>query len=230
MHVARGFDVLHEVAAAPPFAQKRRTPAADRLRLQALQLARNERLVQAGYSYRIVPLDASAAGTLRAEGEELLAPRLLPASGQLTAIACCVCTIGSALEQRVGALFAEQRVALATALDELGNELLSAVARRAHDRMHAHVDRDGLTLSGELRPGDPGLALSAQPAVLRLAGAHHVGVMVSDRLLMHPHKSTSMVLGVGIGLPPADWSRCDECPKQRTCRVAARARAERVAA
>ena len=35
--------------------------------------------------------------------------------------------------------------------------------------MQAEASRRGLTMSGELRAGDPGLALEAQGAVLRLA-------------------------------------------------------------
>jgi hypothetical protein len=58
--------------------------------------------------------------------------------------------------------------------------------------------------------------------VLRLAQAATIGVTVNERMLMHPHKTTSMVLGVGIDLPPAKWSRCDECPKRAQCRAVAR--------
>jgi acyl transferase domain-containing protein len=231
MHAARGFDVLRELANAPPPARARPASAAVlRLRHDALELARSEHLVEPAYSYDVVALDAPAAATLRARGEQILAPRLLPSSGELTALACCVCTLGSRLEERVRSLFAQQRRSLAAALDEIGNELLFAVSRRAQDRIDVEVRRTGLCLSGELRAGDPGLALDAQPAVLRLAGAAQIGVRLGERLLMHPHKSTSMILGVGIDLPPASWSRCDDCPKRTNCRAVARARAESRAA
>lgn len=220
MRVARGFDVLREVATAPPLARTGRvSPLRDRRRNEALELARIEELVDAAYCYRIVPLDAPATPWLRAGGETLHAPRLLPESGQLTALACAVCTLGARFEQRVGALFAERRNSLALALDELGNELLFAVSRRAQDRMQADARRRGLCMAGELRAGDPGLALEAQSAVLRLAQAELIGVRVNQRHLMHPLKSTSMVLGIGIDLPPAHWSRCDDCARRAQCRV-----------
>jgi hypothetical protein len=226
--VARGFDVLREVAAAAGLAAASRGSAAvQRLRAEALALARAEGLVEAAYCYHVVPLEAPAAALLRAGGEELLAPRLLPAAGELTALACCACTIGARLEQRVRELFGGRRRALGAALDQLGNELLFAVSRRAQDRIQAEVQRSALTLSGELRAGDPGLALQAQPAVLRLAAADRIGVALGGGLMMHPHKSTTMVLGVGIDLPAAEWSRCDECPKRSGCRVAARERSRR---
>lgn len=222
LRVARGFDLLGQAASLP--ARGRPSVARERLRREALNLAANEALVDAAYSYDIVMLEAPAAEWLTAGGERLHAPRLLPASGQLTALGCGACTIGFGLERRVAALFAERRVSLAVALDELGNELLMAVGRRAQDRMAADAVRRGLTMAGELRAGDPGLALEAQGAVLRLAQANTIGITLGAGLLMQPMKSTTMVLGVGVDLPAANWSRCDLCPTREKCAVPARAK------
>ncbi|OIR01730.1 vitamin B12 dependent methionine synthase, activation domain [mine drainage metagenome] len=215
MPVARGFDVLRAALAAP--LHGRPSAARERLRQEAAELVRDEELVEAAYSYRIVPLEAPAASLLRAGGEQLQAPRLIPESGQLTALACGACTLGSRLEARVGALFAQRRASLALALDALGNEMLFAASRRAQDRMLADAGRRGLTMAGELRAGDPGLALEAQAAVLRLAWAETIGIHIPHGQLMQPLKSASMVLGVGIDLPPAHWSRCDACNFRQKC-------------
>ena len=221
MTVARGFDVLRQAQTAP--LNGRPSPARTRLRAQALAMAREDALVEAAFSYRIVSLQAPAAPVLQAGGESLEAPWLLPASGELTAVACGVCTLGPALERRVSELFGERRASLAMALDELGNELLFDISRRAQDRMQAEVSRRGLTMSGELRAGDPGLALEAQGAVLRLAGAGGIGISLGESFLMHPLKSTSMVLGVGVDLPASAWSRCDTCNSRAKCGVRSRA-------
>lgn len=219
MTLARGLNVLRTVGNTPPPAPRSLTRA--RLRREALALAGRDALVAAAYSYRIVPLEHPAGQTLCLEGEILEAPWLLPMSGTLTAVACGVVTIGPALEERVHALFAARQVALAVALDELGNELLFAAARRAQDRMLAEATRQGLSMAGELRSGDPGLAIETQTTVLRLAGADSIGVSLSSGLVMRPLKSTSMVLGVGLALPEVSWSRCDFCPSLERCRVAA---------
>jgi hypothetical protein len=221
MTVARGFDVLRQAQTAP--LNGRPSPARTRLRAQALAMAREDALVEAAFSYRIVSLQAPAAPVLQAGGESLEAPWLLPASGELTAVACGVCTLGPALERRVSELFGERRASLAMALDELGNELLFDISRRAQDRMQVEVSRRGLTMSGELRAGDPGLALQAQGAVLRLAGAGGIGISLGESFLMHPLKSTSMVLGVGVDLPASAWSRCDTCNSRAKCGVRSRA-------
>ena len=228
MPVARGFDILRQASATP--LHGRPSPARTRLRAEALALVRTDALVDAAYSYRIVPLDAPGAAVLQLGGELLEAPWLLPTAGRLTALACGVCTLGPALERRVSELFAQRRASLAMALDELGNELLFVISRHAQDRMQADAARRGLSMAGELRAGDPGLALDAQGAVLRLAWAETVGVRLHQGSLMHPLKSTSMVLGVGENLPATTWSRCDSCPSGPKCGVRARARAAAEAA
>jgi hypothetical protein len=195
-------------------------PARERFHREAEDLVERENLIAAAFSFRIAELDAPAADTLYVDGETLYAPRLLPQTGELTALACGVVTLGPALEQRVASLFAERCISLALALDDLGNRLLLAATRHAQDRMLAAARAKSLSMSGELRPGDPGLALQAQAAVLRLAGAASIGVNVTRGHTLMPLKSITMVLGAGIELPPARWSRCDDCPSRSKCRVA----------
>jgi hypothetical protein len=193
-----------------------------RLRDQALETACQEALVDAVWCYRIVPLDSPPDAWLSAGGVSLYAPRLLPESGRLTALACAVCTIGPALERRVRTLFEQRRASLAVALDQLGNEALFETARRMQDRIALAAAGEGLSVAGELRPGDPGLEASAQTSVLHLADAARIGCRVSDGGLLEPLKSTSMVLGVGVDLPAVEWSRCDPCPSRDRCRIAAK--------
>jgi hypothetical protein len=60
-----GFDVFRAVAASPGRA---RTALTARLRLQALEYAQAENLVQPAYSYRIVPLEGPAGDILCVDG------------------------------------------------------------------------------------------------------------------------------------------------------------------
>lgn len=230
MPSATGIDVLGAVArlaAAPASRDKHGLRA--RFRQEALELARAEGLVEAAWSYHVIPLDGDVADgpLLSAGGTVLHAPRLIPDSGTLTGLAFAVCTIGPRLGERVSSLFAERRVSLALALDDLGNALLLELVRRMEDRILVDVRRQGLSMSGELRAGDPGLALEAQTDVLRLAGADSIGVAVSSGMSLQPLKSASMVQGVGIGLPVASWSRCDDCAHSKKCRVAKEGREAR---
>lgn len=209
-------NLLRSVAAAP--LRGRPSPLRERMRRDAVALALAENLADAAWSYRIVPLDSPVGETLHLEGETLHAPWLLPATGRLTALACGVCTVGPALEARVTALFGEKRASLALALDELGNELLFATSRWLQDRMLADARRQQLTLSGELHPGDPGLGLNAHAAVLRLAQAEAIKVRLRHGHTLYPLKSSNIVMGAGIDLPKASWSRCDRCPSRAKCK------------
>jgi hypothetical protein len=177
MPTVRGSGLIRELATVPcpggPLQQRAH------FRRDALDLIAHEDLLDVTYCYRIVPLDEPPNTYLRAGGEILDAMRLVPESGQLTAVAAAICTLGPALEQRVTALFAERRTSLALALDSLGNELLFALSRRVQDRIVIAARKTRLTAAGELRPGDPGLSLGAQPVVLRLAGADTIGVRVT---------------------------------------------------
>lgn len=224
MRVARGFDVLRAVAERPRSGSP--SPRSS-LRAAALEMIRADRLVEASYVYDFVKLDTASPEFLHVGGAMLHAPRLLPESGTLTGLAFAVCTLGPGLEARVSELFAQRRASLALMLDTIGNELLMAASRRVQDRMLADARRRGLTMAGELRAGDPGLALDAQDTVLRLAQAELVGVCLREGHVMVPLKSISMVLGIGIDLPPAQWSRCDECPQRDKC-VALRGESEAV--
>ncbi|MDE1950499.1 MAG: hypothetical protein KGI35_17915, partial [Burkholderiales bacterium] len=124
------------------------------------------------------------------------------------------------LEHFVGTLFAQRRASLAVMLDSLGNELLFALSRRVQDRILGEARRQGLTVAGELRAGDPGLQLQAQRTVLQLAGAADIGINLTPTLMMQPAKSTSIVQGVGRSLPVQTWSRCDHCRSRERCSVA----------
>jgi hypothetical protein len=196
------------------------------LRAKAVALALSENLFDAAaYSYEIVDLASSPGPLLHAGGETLHAPRLIPETGELTAVGCGAVTVGSRLEERIKSLFSEKRASLAMALDELANEMLFAVMRRMQDRMLSECNRMQLSMAGELRAGDPGLDLSAQPAVLRLAKTDRIGIEVHGGGLLTPIKSLTAVLGVGRDLPEARWSRCDSCRFKDKCKVALRAEA-----
>jgi hypothetical protein len=217
MPSVRGTVLLRAVADTPP---RLGSAAQIRLRNEALELLRSHPVLEPRYSFRFVSIDHTNGGRFRLGGETLEAPWLLPERGTLTAIACCIATLGDGLESRVRMLFGEHRAALALVLDTVGNELLFALGRVAQDRMQRLATRQGLSMAGELRSGDPGLALSSQRTVLSLAAAESIGVTLSSGCVMWPLKSTSMVLGVGLALPKVHWSRCDHCPTRARCRVA----------
>ena len=133
MPTVRSSGLLRDIAASPCATGS--FPQRAQFRRDGLDMIEREDLLNAAYCYCIVPLDEPPNSCLRAGGETLDALRLVPETGQLTAIAAAICTLGPALEQRITALFSERRTSLALALDGLGNELLFALSRRLQDRI-----------------------------------------------------------------------------------------------
>ncbi len=215
MPCVRGVDLKRELASLPGDGL---SPATARLQAQAIELIQGERLLEASYSYNIVPLDAPAEGArLRAGGESIEAQRLLPESGELTALGCGVYTLGPRFEQRIRELFTARRAALAVVMDEIGVGLLYAMGRRVQDRMLSECYRKRLSMGAELHAGDPGLDLDTQAAVLRLAQAERIDIELFRGHLLTPLKSGSVVFAVGRRLPEVAWSRCESCPSRNKC-------------
>lgn len=218
----RGVDLKRELANSPI---EGLSPARARLHHRAVELIQAEGLLEASYSYNIVPLERPADGPqLRAGGENLEASRLLPESGELTALGCGVYTLGPRFEARISELFRDRQAALAVVLDDIGVELLFAMGRRIQDRMLSECYRKRLSMGAELHAGDPGLELVAQAAVLRLAECAKIGVALHRGQLITPLKSGSVVFAVGRNLPEVAWSRCDTCPSKNRCNFGRRQR------
>lgn len=210
-----GVDLMRELARKP---RAGLSPLRARLRGEAMALIHGEALLEnAAYSYNIVPLAAPPAETVHAGGETLYAPRLLPESGELTAIGCGACTLGPTISARATSLFGEKRAALAVTVDELANEMLFALGRRLHDRMLSECRRKRLSIGVELHAGDPGLDIDAQGAVLRLAQGAAIGIDLHQGRMLEPVKSGSVVYAVGKSLPLSNWSRCDGCRSKAKC-------------
>ncbi len=150
MTCALDLDLSRDLRAGPPADM---SPTLVRLREKAVALAVAEHLFDAAaFSYEIVALTQPPGPLIHAGGEVLDAPRLIPESGELTAVACGAGTVGPLPEARISALFVERRASLAMALDALANEMLFAVIRRMQDRMLSECKRKGLTMAGELPP------------------------------------------------------------------------------
>ncbi len=186
-------------------------------RQKAVELAESEDMIHGGFMFRMVDLGSERDGVLHLEGEEIHAPWLVPEVGELTGVAVGLATIGSRPEDRTRRLFAEKKASVALGLDSLGTAMLMATARGMEARLWGVARRAGLTVAGELRPGDPGLAIGVHANLLRLLEPERMGVRLSTGGVLTPLKTTTVMYGVGIGLPPANWSSCDHCSSRPTC-------------
>ena len=145
------------------------------------------------------------------EAHRLVAPRTLQRSflpADLPFLADClpgaetiilgVCTIGPALEERVGRLFHVDPAA-AIILDEIGTEWVSGLGRQMHHRIRDAARAQGKRASPSYRPGIGHWPLALQRQILESLSAEEIGVTLHNGILI-PQKTISMIVAVGTKL------------------------------
>ncbi|MBI5910190.1 MAG: hypothetical protein HY848_09590 [Betaproteobacteria bacterium] len=179
-----------------------------------------ETLARPRFGYRIVPVQAVRGDAIDLGSVALDAPVLAAEIGGLKAVAAAACTLGSAIQERISALFAARRRSLGLALDTLANELLFRLADRAFATIRREVRRSGLGIGIEVSPGDPGVPLEQQARVLALADAARIGIHAIGAGMLSPMKSLSFLVALGPDLRrrPAP-GRCNCCPSRDRCTV-----------
>ena len=128
---------------------------------------------------------------------DLLQERLSSAS-ELAAIAC---TIGSRLEIKATDYFAHDEPLRGVLLDGIGSAAVDILAQEACRMIGVEAGSRGNESSSPLSPGMPGLPISEQRALCRIARAEKIGVHLSESAMMMPRKSISMVVGIGPKMP-----------------------------
>jgi len=183
-----------------------------------MEMIEREALSRPAYGYRILPVQAVRGDAIDVGGAALDAPVLAAEIGELKAVAVAACTLGSALQDRISALFATRRRSLALALDTVANELLFRLADRAFATIRREARRAGLGIGIEASPGDPGVPLDQQASVLALADAARIGMHATGAGMLSPMKSLSFLVALGPNLRRrATQGRCNCCPSRDRC-------------
>ena len=191
-----------------------------RARDEALEMIEREALARPAFGYRIFPVQTVRGEAIDVGDAVLDAPVLAAEAGELTAVAAAACTLGSAMQERISALFATRRRSLALALDTVANEVLFRLADRAFATIRREARRAGLGIGIEAGPGDPGVPLEQQAGVLALADAARIGVHTTGAGMLAPMKSLSFLVALGPNLRRrAARARCNCCPSRDRCAV-----------
>jgi len=174
-------------------------------------------------SYSLHAVTARERDSLRlAEGScirsQLLAHRLRRA----THVAVGVCTLGQAVDGAIRQCFGDGRGLQSLIMDTIATLALYQVGETFESTVRSFAAEMGLQASGALSPGEDGFDLSEQAKVVRLGDGASIGVVLTDAGVLVPHKSMTMVVGLGQQLPSWDrgenCSRCkarDRCPFRR---------------
>ncbi len=184
-------------------------------------LVRRDGLIEPGASYRSYGLLGSGKSTVLLEGggEITGAPAAAAIMEEADALVAAVATIGGGLEAKVSALFAQNQILNAYALEEIGVAALFELSTSVANLIAAEAKAGGLEASSALFPGNDGFDLAQQRTVFELAEGGAIGMGVTDGAMLHPVKSSSMVFGLGKSMPRWDSTKdCESCKAREKCR------------
>jgi len=160
----------------------------------------DEFLVRDGAAEQVILSSLGTHGSVLAEGDRLtVGPKtdlLAPAERLMVA----VYTIGPALERRVHALEAAGQMLLAYMLDTVGVLALGAVGGALRDKVQERAAELDWGVSPALSPGSlVGWPLNGQRELCALLPLEKISVRLNSYCVLEPHKSVSMVIGLGSG-------------------------------
>ena len=143
-------------------------------------------------------------------------PLVARALAGATYVAVVVCTVGSALDEQVDALFSGGEPVQALALDGAGTAAVGEVSRLVGERVCDLATAQGARIGMWASPGQEGWSIYQQRVVFGLLEAETIGVQLTTNCLMVPRKSVSFVVGMGPEMQ-ADGVACDFCSKRDRC-------------
>ncbi len=126
-----------------------------------------------------------------------------------------ICTIGSALEQRVQELMAENPI-MGVALDGAGTSALRRVSQTVEDIISKKACELDFSLGMRAQPGQEGWPIEQQRLVFSILPAEEIGVRLTESCLMIPRKSVSFIIPRGRELD-SSVAPCDFCSKRNRC-------------
>ena len=133
-----------------------------------------------------------------------------------TRVVAVVCTLGSALDDRISSLLADDPL-LAMAFDGLGSAACEHLATDICREIEQQAAGEGNHVTGPLSPGMIGWPLrDAQGQVFALVDPTPIGVRLASSGQMIPRKTVSFV--VGIGARVRAQSACPACGVRDHCR------------
>jgi hypothetical protein len=117
-----------------------------------------------------------------------------------TRLFAAVCTIGPALEERVAQLHQAGETLVAYWLDSVGVMALGAVGESLRCMVEEKAAARGWGVSAGLGPGSlVGWPIQGQRDLCALLPLSDVAVRLNDHCVLEPHKSVSVVIGMGPG-------------------------------
>lgn len=133
-----------------------------------------------------------------------------------------LCTIDSALEDRVSELFLEGEYPAALMLDSVGSAAVDSVADYVNHFICQRAEDLDIRVGPRLSPGYGKWDLREQRALFALLPGEKIGVRLNENCMMIPRKSVSFCvamgqgLGSGRGIDPCRYCGMEGCQYRRS--------------
>jgi hypothetical protein len=187
-------------------------PGADVRALFDEALAEGTRLMAPRAVVRWLPVARHSADALIVAGEVLTIPKIGERWGAVEHVAAAVCTIGDALERRVGELWDARELPLASMLDSVGSGAVESLAEYINDVLCQQGLAAGVLVTNRISPGYGDWDVAEQPALFRLCAGTPAGVTLNEACFMTPGKSISLLAGAGRAARVDHYfSQCARC-------------------
>lgn len=124
-----------------------------------------------------------------------------------------ICTIGTALENKVAELLAKEDPISALVLDSVGSAAVEAVAEEVNYLICSCEKEAGNQVGPRASPGYGKWSLTDQKQLFSLLPTHEIKVQLNQQCMMIPRKSCSFCLGIGGGLDYR-FNPCRRCGKE----------------
>jgi len=188
------------------------TPSADVRALFEAALAEGTRLMAPRAVVRWLPVEHREADALDVAGVRLTIPRIAERWGVVDHVAATVCTIGDALERRVGELWDARELPLASMLDSVGSGAVESLAEYVNDVLCQQGLAAGVRVTNRISPGYGDWDVAEQEALFRLCPGTPAGVSLNEACFMTPGKSISLLAGAGRAARVDHYfSQCARC-------------------
>ena len=179
----------------------------------------DEFLVRDVASERVILGTFSPDGSTSVGGGKLTVGPKVDLLAPAKRVIVAVYTIGPALERRVHELQSAGETLLAYMLDTVGVLALGAVGEALRVRAESRASELGWGVGPALSPGSlVGWPLNGQRELCALLPLERIGVHLSSYYVLEPHKSVSMVIGLGSGYESNHvGSVCRYCSLASSC-------------
>lgn len=124
-----------------------------------------------------------------------------------------ICTIGTALENRVDELLAEEDPVSAVVLDSVGSVAVEAIADEVNYLVCCRERRVGNNLGPRTSPGYGKWDLTDQRLLFSLFPSDRINIRLNQQCMMIPRKSCSFCVGIGKGLN-CKFNPCRRCDRE----------------